>query len=88
MFRKLKSRKIFWPGAHKFRKKLAGKLKVFRWEKAELSMRWKDRPNNTFDQGLSLKAKKQPIRDKSCLDGPLFVSLEWNMNGEFVRRRV
>ena len=33
------------------------KVESFSREKAELSMRGKDRPNNTFDLGLSSKVK-------------------------------
>ena len=44
-------------------------------------MRPKDRPNNTFAHGLSLKAKKQRMTEKSFVAGRLLVVRDWYVKG-------
>ena len=80
---KTKEPKDFFAGCPQGSNENSGKVESFSWEKAELSMRGKDRPNNTFDQGLSSKVKKQRIREKGGSDAEFVVSLERYVKAEF-----
>ena len=81
---KTKEPKDFLAGCPQVSNENSWKVESFSWEKAELSMRWEDMPNNTFDQDLSLKVKKQRIREKCRLDAGVVVSLEWHVKTRFV----
>ena len=54
---KTKEPKDFLSGCPQVSNENSWKVESFSWVKAELSMRGKDRPNNTFDLGLSSKVK-------------------------------